>query len=66
MLLAGRLASVAGRLAELETRKAIAVAGEDYDAAKAIKAEIDRVRAAAGAPSGGQPESSPWLQRCEA
>ena len=59
-----RLASVAAHLAELETRKAAAVAGEDYDSAKGMKAEIDSVRAAAGAPAAGHPDTSPWLRRC--
>ena len=54
---------MAARLAELESRKAAAVAGEDYDSAKGVKAEIDRVRTAAGAPAAGQTASSPWLQR---
>ena len=62
---AGRLAAVAERLAGLEARKAAAVAGEDYDAAKAVKAEIDRVRGAAGASStAGQSDPSQWLRRC--
>ena len=62
VLLAGRLASVAGRLAELEAQKAVAVAGEDYDAAKAVKAEIDHVRVTAGI-SSGQSDSTSWLRR---
>ena len=57
---------MAARLSELEARKAAAVAGEDYDAAKGVKAEIDRVRAAAGAPAAGADKSasSPWVRRC--
>ena len=55
---------MAGRLAELEARKAAAVAGEDYDAAKTVKSEIDRIRAAAGAATAGQPEPSSRLRRC--
>ncbi len=40
------------------------MAGEDYDAAKGVKAEIDRVRASAGAPATGQSSLSPGLRRC--
>ena len=54
---------MAARLAELEARKAAAVAGEDYDAAKGVKAEIDRVRAAAGTPAAIQSSLSPGLRR---
>ena len=39
--------SVTAKLAELEAAKRAAVAAEDYDAAKAVKADIERVRASA-------------------
>ena len=40
-----RLKSVGAALAQLEEKKRIAVANEDFDTAKALKAEVDGVRA---------------------
>ena len=39
-------AQVGARMAKLELRKKVAVENEDYDTAKTIKAEIDKLRSA--------------------
>ena len=57
---------VGGKIAQLEARKRLAVEREDYDLAKALKADIEKLRAAgetaagvgAGAASLGESSSS--------
>jgi hypothetical protein len=48
---------VGGKIAQLEARKRLAVEREDYDLAKALKADIEKLRnageAAAGVGAGG-------------
>lgn len=53
------------RLAALESAKKAAVVAEDYDAAKAAKADIDRVRASAGlsTPGSAGDKDNSWLRR---
>jgi centrosomal protein CEP104 len=51
------LQMVGGKIAQLEARKRLAVEREDYDLAKALKADIEKLRvageAAAGVGAGG-------------
>lgn len=49
---AGRLAVVGSKLGQLEADKADAIRREDYDAAKALKSRIDRMRAGGGGEDG--------------
>ena len=49
---AGRLTVVGSKLGQLEADKADAIRREDYDAAKALKSRIDRMRAGGGAEDG--------------
>jgi hypothetical protein len=46
-------------LGQLEERKRLAIMGEDYDSAKAIKAEIDRLKDSAMKGPVGEPVSFP-------
>lgn len=49
---------VGGKIAQLEARKRLAVEREDYDLAKALKADIEKLRVAGeSAAMGGSPQS---------
>lgn len=43
---------VGGKIAQLEARKRLAVEREDYDLAKALKADIEKLRTAGEAAAG--------------
>lgn len=48
---------VGGKIAQLEARKRLAVEREDYDLAKALKADIEKLRVAGeSAAVGGSPQ----------
>ncbi len=58
--------SVAPHLTELDHRKRLAIQQEDYDSAKIIKQEIERIRAATFQQLPGAPRSAPALAPAQA